>query len=55
MFTVYKFRSMVPDAEAETGVKLSEEEDAGGVDSRVRHVGCYAGRIWTRSRSYDRL
>jgi lipopolysaccharide/colanic/teichoic acid biosynthesis glycosyltransferase len=36
-FTVYKFRSMVPDAEAETGVKLSEE-DAGGVDPRVTRV-----------------
>lgn len=37
-FTVYKFRSMVPDAEAKTGAKLSEE-DAGGVDSRVTRVG----------------
>jgi len=37
-FTVYKFRSMVPDAEAETGVKLSEE-DAGGTDPRVTRVG----------------
>ena len=37
-FTIYKFRSMVPDAEAETGVKLSEE-DAGGVDPRVTRVG----------------
>jgi len=37
-FTVYKFRSMVPDAEAETGAKLSEE-DEGGVDPRVTRVG----------------
>ncbi|PSQ33354.1 exopolysaccharide biosynthesis polyprenyl glycosylphosphotransferase [Halobacteriales archaeon SW_10_68_16] len=36
--TVYKFRSMVPDAEAETGVKLSEEDD-GGYDPRVTRVG----------------
>lgn len=38
VFTIYKFRSMVPDAEAETGVKLSEE-DAGGVDPRVTRIG----------------
>jgi lipopolysaccharide/colanic/teichoic acid biosynthesis glycosyltransferase len=37
-FLVYKFRSMVPDAEAGTGAKLSEE-DEGGVDSRVTRVG----------------
>jgi exopolysaccharide biosynthesis polyprenyl glycosylphosphotransferase len=37
-FTVYKFRSMVTDAEAETGVKLSEE-DNGGRDPRVTRVG----------------
>ncbi|MFC7019212.1 MULTISPECIES: sugar transferase [Haloarcula] len=37
-FDVYKFRSMVADAEAETGVKLSEE-DAGGTDPRVTAVG----------------
>jgi lipopolysaccharide/colanic/teichoic acid biosynthesis glycosyltransferase len=37
-FTVYKFRSMVTDAEAETGAKLSEE-DAGGRDPRVTRVG----------------
>jgi len=37
-FRVYKFRSMVPDAEAETGARLSEE-DAGGVDPRVTRVG----------------
>ena len=38
MFSIYKFRSMIPDAEAETGVKLSEE-DTGGVDPRVTRVG----------------
>ena len=37
-FAVYKFRSMIPDAEAESGAKLSEE-DAGGVDPRVTRVG----------------
>jgi lipopolysaccharide/colanic/teichoic acid biosynthesis glycosyltransferase len=37
-FTVYKFRSMVPEAEAGTGARLSEE-DAGGVDPRVTRVG----------------
>jgi lipopolysaccharide/colanic/teichoic acid biosynthesis glycosyltransferase len=37
-FQVYKFRSMIPNAEAETGATLSEE-DAGGVDSRVTHIG----------------
>jgi lipopolysaccharide/colanic/teichoic acid biosynthesis glycosyltransferase len=37
-FTVYKFRSMVPDAEDGTGVTLSEE-DRGGVDPRVTRVG----------------
>jgi lipopolysaccharide/colanic/teichoic acid biosynthesis glycosyltransferase len=37
-FSVYKFRSMIPDAEAETGVKLSEE-DTGGIDPRVTQVG----------------
>ena len=37
-FKVYKFRSMVTDAEAETGAKLSEE-DNGGVDPRVTQVG----------------
>jgi exopolysaccharide biosynthesis polyprenyl glycosylphosphotransferase len=37
-FTVYKFRSMVPDAEADTGAKVSEEDD-GGVDPRVTRVG----------------
>jgi len=35
---VYKFRSMVPDAENGTGAKLSEE-DRGGVDPRVTQVG----------------
>jgi exopolysaccharide biosynthesis polyprenyl glycosylphosphotransferase len=37
-FTVYKFRSMVPNAEDGTGVKLSEE-DRGAVDPRVTRVG----------------
>ena len=37
-FTVYKFRSMVPDAEAETGATVSDEDD-GGVDPRVTRVG----------------
>ncbi|QCJ45902.1 sugar transferase [Haloprofundus sp. MHR1] len=37
-FSVYKFRSMVEDAEAETGAVVSEE-DAGGVDPRVTRVG----------------
>ncbi|WP_323675861.1 sugar transferase [Halorubellus sp. PRR65] len=37
-FDVYKFRSMVENAEAETGAKISEE-DAGGVDDRVTRMG----------------
>lgn len=37
-FSVYKFRSMVADAESETGAVVSEE-DAGGVDPRVTRVG----------------
>jgi lipopolysaccharide/colanic/teichoic acid biosynthesis glycosyltransferase len=37
-FTVYKFRSMIPEAEADTGVKLSEE-DKGIRDPRVTRVG----------------
>lgn len=37
-FQIAKFRSMIPDAESETGAKLSEE-DAGGVDPRVTRVG----------------
>jgi lipopolysaccharide/colanic/teichoic acid biosynthesis glycosyltransferase len=37
-FRFYKFRSMVENAEAETGVTISEE-DAGGVDPRVTRVG----------------
>ncbi|MFB6184933.1 MAG: sugar transferase [Haloarculaceae archaeon] len=37
-FRVYKFRSMVADAEDGTGAKLSAE-DAGGVDPRVTRVG----------------
>jgi len=38
MFPVYKFRSMVPNAERETGVTLSAE-DRGGRDPRVTRVG----------------
>ncbi|WP_276299017.1 sugar transferase [Halorussus lipolyticus] len=37
-FEVYKFRSMVTDAEAETGATISDE-DAGGVDPRITRVG----------------
>lgn len=37
-FQVYKFRSMVPNAESETGAVLSEE-DVGGTDHRVTRVG----------------
>ncbi|WP_331234421.1 sugar transferase [Natronorarus salvus] len=37
-FTVYKFRSMVTDAEAETGATVSVE-DSGDVDPRVTRVG----------------
>jgi lipopolysaccharide/colanic/teichoic acid biosynthesis glycosyltransferase len=37
-FRFCKFRSMVENAEAETGVTISEE-DAGGVDPRVTRVG----------------
>lgn len=37
-FSVYKFRSMIPDAEAESGAKISED-DNGGVDPRVTRVG----------------
>ncbi|EJN57914.1 sugar transferase [Halogranum rubrum] len=37
-FEIYKFRSMVTDAEAETGATISEE-DAGGFDPRVTKVG----------------
>jgi lipopolysaccharide/colanic/teichoic acid biosynthesis glycosyltransferase len=37
-FTVYKFRSMIPEAEAESGAKLSEE-DRGERDPRVTRVG----------------
>jgi len=37
-FRIYKFRSMVTDAEADTGAKLSEE-DAGDRDPRVTRVG----------------
>lgn len=37
-FAVYKFRSMIEDAESATGVKISDE-DEGGVDPRVTRVG----------------
>jgi lipopolysaccharide/colanic/teichoic acid biosynthesis glycosyltransferase len=37
-FTIHKFRSMVSDAEADTGAVLSAE-DAGDVDPRVTRVG----------------
>ncbi|WP_262180159.1 sugar transferase [Haloarcula laminariae] len=37
-FTVYKFRSMVTDAESETGATISRE-DTGGTDPRVTRVG----------------
>jgi len=37
-FAVYKFRSMVTDAEADTGATISDE-DAGGNDPRVTRVG----------------
>jgi len=37
-FTLYKFRSMIPEAEVETGAKLSEE-DQGDRDPRVTRVG----------------
>lgn len=37
-FTIYKFRSMVENAEAKTGAVISDE-DAGGVDPRVTRVG----------------
>ncbi|MDB2265628.1 sugar transferase [Halorubrum ezzemoulense] len=37
-FDVYKFRSMVEDAESATGVTISDE-DEGGVDPRVTRVG----------------
>ena len=42
-FTVHKFRSMIPEAEAESGAKLSEE-DRGGVDPRVTRVGRFLRR-----------
>jgi len=37
-FSIYKFRSMIPEAEADTGATISEE-DRGGVDPRVTRVG----------------
>jgi len=40
IFTVYKFRSMVADAENGTGAKLSEE-DRGDVDPRVTRIGWF--------------
>jgi lipopolysaccharide/colanic/teichoic acid biosynthesis glycosyltransferase len=42
-FDVYKFRSMVEDAESGSEAKLSEE-DAGGVDPRVTRVGRFIRR-----------
>jgi lipopolysaccharide/colanic/teichoic acid biosynthesis glycosyltransferase len=42
-FDVYKFRSMIEDAESGSGAKLSEE-DAGGVDPRVTRVGRFIRR-----------
>jgi len=42
-FTVYKFRSMVPNAEGGTGATLSEE-DRGEVDPRVTRVGAFLRR-----------
>ncbi|MEZ3115681.1 sugar transferase [Halobaculum sp. MBLA0147] len=38
VFTIYKFRSMIENAEAETGAKLSEG-DTGSCDPRVTRVG----------------
>ena len=38
VFDVYKFRSMVENAEDETGARISDE-DEGGVDPRVTRVG----------------
>lgn len=38
IFTIYKFRSMVSDAEADTGATLSEA-DRGGRDPRITRVG----------------
>jgi lipopolysaccharide/colanic/teichoic acid biosynthesis glycosyltransferase len=37
-FPVYKFRSMIENAESQTGAKISEE-DAGDVDPRVTRIG----------------
>jgi len=48
-FIVYKFRSMVPEAEAETGAKLSEE-DKGDRDPRVTCVG-----KWLRQTHLDEI
>jgi lipopolysaccharide/colanic/teichoic acid biosynthesis glycosyltransferase len=37
-FTIYKFRSMIEDAESDSGATISDE-DIGGVDPRVTRVG----------------
>jgi lipopolysaccharide/colanic/teichoic acid biosynthesis glycosyltransferase len=37
-FSIYKFRSMIENAEKKTGAKISNE-DAGGIDPRVTSVG----------------
>jgi lipopolysaccharide/colanic/teichoic acid biosynthesis glycosyltransferase len=42
-FTVFKLRSMIPDAEAKSGAKLSEE-DRGERDPRVTRVGRFIRR-----------
>jgi exopolysaccharide biosynthesis polyprenyl glycosylphosphotransferase len=42
-FTVYKFRSMIPEAEAESGAQLSAE-DRGDRDPRVTRVGRFLRR-----------
>ena len=42
-FSAYKFRSMIPDAEAETGAIISAE-DNGDVDPRVTRVGRFLRR-----------
>jgi lipopolysaccharide/colanic/teichoic acid biosynthesis glycosyltransferase len=45
-FSVYKFRTMVPEAEAETGATVSAE-DRGGEDPRVTSVGRVLRRTHT--------
>jgi exopolysaccharide biosynthesis polyprenyl glycosylphosphotransferase len=42
-FRVYKFRSMVTDAESQSGVKISDE-DNGGIDPRVTRIGRFLRR-----------